>query len=52
MQPRIVETIIRRCIALDCPHWTSDQIARALQDALNGRGPYALIVVDLLAGFD
>lgn len=45
MQPRIVETIIRRSISLDYPHWTSDQITRMVKDAMNGLGPYAPITL-------
>jgi len=44
-----LETILRRCITLDHPRWTWEQIATELREALAGRGQYAFLAADLLA---
>ena len=47
--PPIVETILRRSIAMDHPRWSSDQITTTLREAAAGRGPYAILVADMLS---
>ncbi|HSB78792.1 MAG TPA: hypothetical protein VLM91_08395 [Candidatus Methylomirabilis sp.] len=47
--PRMLETIVRRCIALDHPRWSLDQITAALFEAAAGRGPYAVLFADMLS---
>ena len=46
--PRILETLLRRCIALDHPRWSLDQTTAALREAAAGRGPYAVLFADML----
>ncbi len=46
---RTLEIILRHSIALKHPRWSWDQITAALSDAIEGRGPYALLAADLLA---
>jgi hypothetical protein len=43
-----MEITLRRSISLDHPRWTWEQIGAAVREALEGRGPYALLVADLL----
>lgn len=47
--PPIVETILRRSIALDHPRWSPDQITATLREAAAGRGQYAVLVADMLS---
>jgi hypothetical protein len=47
--PRDLEITLRRSIALEHPRWTWDQITEAVREAEVGRGPYGLLVADLLA---
>ncbi len=47
--PRALEIILRRTITREHPRWTLAQIAAAVREAETGRGPYALLAVDLLA---
>lgn len=47
--PRDLEITLRRSIALEHPRWTWDQITAAVREAEAGRGPYGLLVGDLLA---
>jgi hypothetical protein len=46
---RLVETILRRTIALDHPRWSLDQISATLCEAAAGRGAYAILFADLLS---
>jgi hypothetical protein len=43
----IVRIILRRAIALENPRWTLEQIGYAIGEALDGRGPYAILLADL-----
>jgi hypothetical protein len=46
---RLVETILRRSIALDHPRWSLEQITATLPEVAAGRGPYAVLVADMLS---
>jgi hypothetical protein len=46
--PNTLETIVRRCITLDHPHRTREQIAAELRETLAARGQYTFLAADLL----
>jgi hypothetical protein len=50
--PQPLAVALRRCIALDHPSWTLEQIQEAMDEALESRGAYATILADLLASFE
>ena len=47
--PRAVENALRHSLALEHPRWTWDQIMAVVREAEEGRGPYSMLLAELLA---